>query len=198
MMLKKLITTAIIISSLNVSAQTFDDIDLSGIPNEFLNGTTADADQVNANFQYLQDNLATLVSILQAQGTIVPPADRFAGTYSISGVSVLLETGNCAPSHTNGMVQVSHLSGTATSSGTSLSLSTNEPAGRLFIGTPSTNGTTTYNDVEVLSISGTGAIDTVGQFTADGSSFYASAFDDDTVSGCNEKLATYISGVRVP
>ena len=162
-------------------------------------GVGADADQVNANFQYLQDNLATLVSILEQQGTITAPVNRFAGTYSLSGISVLFETGSCGPSHVNGMVLVSDVSGTATSDGTSLTLNTSEPAARLFIGIPSTADTTTISyPPDILPVSATGAIDTVGQFSADGSTFFASALDTETNSGCTENSVTHISGVRIP
>jgi len=177
-------------------AQTFDDLDLSGIPNEFINGTNADADQVNANFQYLQNNLATLVSILEQQGTIAPPADRFAGTYAVNGIEVTMEAGACGI-HTNGLVRTTHLSGTATSDGTTLSLSLSDEIGDLFIGLPSTLSTSTTPSSDSLAVTASGAITGLGQFTADGNSFYASARD--VVSGsCDEVNIAYISGVRIP
>lgn len=193
-MIRKIFIACALLASYPLLAQTFDDLDLSGIPNDFVNGTNADADQVNENFQYLQENLATLVAILQAQGTIAPPANRFAGTYAVNGIEITLEAGSCS-GHTNGLVRATHLSGTATSDGSTLSLSLTDANGELFIGLPSLLSNSSGSSSDSLSVTASGAITGLGQFAADGNSFYASARD--VVSGsCDEVNLAYISGVR--
>ncbi len=181
--------------SLTSGAQTLDDLDLSGLPNTFVNGTNADADQVNANFEYLQNNLATLVAILQQQGTLTPPANTYAGTYTLSGIEVTLEAGTCGI-HTNGLVRVTHLSGTGTSDGSTLTISLTDEIGDLFIGLPSTLSSSSVGSGDSLSITASGAITGFGQFSADGNSFYASARDVASNGGCNEVNIAYLSGVR--
>jgi len=193
---KTLIAVLLATSSLHVAAQTFEDIDLSGVPNTFVNGTTADADLVNANFQYLQDNLATLVSILQAQGTITPTASKFAGTYAVKGIVVGLEAGSCGV-HLDGTVRAIHLNGSATSDGTTLTLSVSDAAGYLEIGLPSVLSSSSFgNPADALSIGANGAIDTLGHFSADGNSFHLAAKDDETNSGCSETEVAYLTGIR--
>jgi hypothetical protein len=195
-MIKKLIVLAIAVGSFQVAAQTFEDIDLSGIPNEFVNGTTADADDVNANFQYLQDNLATLVSILQAQGTIAPTANKFAGNYSVKGIAIGLEAGTCGV-HVDGTVKADHIYGTATSNGTTLTLSVSDAVGSLEIGLPSTLTSSVFgNPSDNLTIDANGAIGTLGYFSADGSSFHLAAKDDESAGGCSETEVAYVTGVR--
>ena len=171
-------------------AQTFDDIDLSGIPNAFVNGTNAD--EVNANFQYLQDNLTTLISILQAQGTIAPSTDRFAGTYALSGIEITMDSGTCGGASQN--LIATRIYGTATSDGSTLSLSTNDASGEMGIGAGLSY--TTGNDSDAYSINANGVITGIGHFSQDGSTFYASATDN-AAGSCHEINVAYLTGVRI-
>jgi len=195
-MIKNLVAVVLVTSSMHVVAQTFEDIDLSGIPNAFVNGTTADADDVNANFQYLQDNLATLVSILQAQGTIAPTANKFAGNYELNGIEVTLEAGTCEVNLQQNLI-VTQIAGTASSDGSTLSLSTTDASGEMrALGFGTTLLYTTGSDTDGFSIDANGGITGVGRFSQDGSSFYASATDSVTNGGCDEINIAYVTGVR--
>lgn len=100
---------AILALSPFIQAAELEDIDTSSIPNTFSNGSPADADEVNANFEYLRNNLDLLVELLEERKAISTDADRFTGTYFVSGMEFTLDSCQGAP-------QVNHsaIVGTAT------------------------------------------------------------------------------------
>lgn len=59
--------TTLIFGAIAAGAQGADAIDVDVIPHEFTNGTAADALEVNANFEFLRNNLDVLVSLVQEQ-----------------------------------------------------------------------------------------------------------------------------------
>ena len=197
------------------SAVELEDIDLSAIPNTFVNGEVADANLVNENFEYLRNNIDILVQLLEQQKTLSTDATRYSGTYSITGFEV--ETGVCGDVVKVLEVSHSYVTGTMVSDGSTISgtwdntgqtlswrvLDHSVPAhtGPIFL----KHTLEIHADAPVKADPAAGSIDAQGaisgpgaegQMTADGNSFYLVYSGTDT-DDCAIQFNGSITGTRI-
>ncbi len=203
MKIKNILITLIglFVFPLIVTAAELEEVDLTAMPNTFVNGEVADATQINENFEYLRNNIDLIKTLLE-DITLETDAEPFSGTYKVEGV----DTGLTA---CNSYLEVSQntMSGTLTISDGNLSGSLTvygqrieAQAGEDYIFTREVKA-----DYPNIPVSSTGVIGAgmghdggdIGQLSADGSMFTLSNPWQES-SDCEHGGFTFLTGVRVP
>lgn len=209
----QLFAALIALSPIVVSAADLDDVNVTALPNVFVNGQVADANDINDNFEYLRSNMATLVTALKEQQNPSTDPNRFSGSFKITGTEMQLDL--CSETHPiEPQVNQVLITGSAMINAGMLSVDANYQRQSLLaaFSLTSTDGnisgvrsrsllrTDSSSETLKLVVDAAGNISggpVLGYMSADGNSFTLSAAGTSDDTTCNTRYLFALTGTRI-